>query len=76
MPTTAKINRIIINTRIKFPNAPIALMIIFISIFNVGHDFASFNTRINLIETKLEQVELCYELPECSQYGEAIDIDK
>ena len=48
MPTTANINRIIIRTRIKFPNAPIALMIIFINMFSVGHDFASFNTRINL----------------------------
>lgn len=49
MPTTAKMKRIIINTRIKFPNAPIALIIIFISMFNVGQDFASFNTRINLV---------------------------
>ena len=48
IPTTAKMNRIIIKTKIRFPSAPIALIIIFINMFRVGHDFASFRTRINL----------------------------
>ena len=57
IPTTAKINIIIIRTNVKFPKASIDLPIIDIKRFNVCQDLANLHTR-NLIKYKQKKTRI------------------
>ena len=63
------------NTKVKFPRAPTELPMIFISMFNVGQDFANLKTRSWKIKKKYMLLWSIFESITCEVYQEMIKIE-